>query len=281
VNLRVVSWNLAYRTGDAAARQGRLLSSLGPDFVLLQEVNLKSLPLLLAESGLNWTRNAVDLREPFPDDSPVRRRGVSVAGRGPEPVTSRLLLDLPLPERTLICEIPTRPDELLIVASYHAPPGVNWHEKKPQQAVGFARSLATVNGPALFGIDANTPKLDAIDFADTRTHWHTGDKKLKGAPGDDVLVGPHHIHALEDTLRLWLADHPEQLAQIRRDHPSGPLAVSHRTGRRTNHPGTDRRFDSIWVSKHFHVRNVQYLYEKAIAAGSDHAAVVADLTLNV
>jgi endonuclease/exonuclease/phosphatase family metal-dependent hydrolase len=258
-----------------------MLASLTPDLVLLQEVNLNSLRLLLAESGLDWIRNAVDLRRPGQGDAPVRRRGVSVAGRGREPLTSLLLLDLPLPERTLICELPIQGGETLTVASYHAPPGVSWHEKKPQQAVGFANWLKTVKGPAILGLDANTPKLDTIDFANTRTHWHTGDRKLNGEPGDDLLVGSGHIHGLEDALRLWLDDHPEELAQIRREHPLGPLAVSHRTGKRKGQPGTDRRFDSIWVSNHFQVRKVEYLYEQSLAAGSDHAAVVADLTLNL
>jgi endonuclease/exonuclease/phosphatase family metal-dependent hydrolase len=281
MKLRVVSWNVAYRTGDVAAEQGRLLARLSPepDLVLLQEVNPNSLPLLLGEAGLGWCRSAVDLRTPSPDDTPVRRRGVSVAGRGPLPLASRLLLELPLPERALVCEIPIGSQESLTVASYHAPPGVNWHEKKPQQAVRFADWLRTVTAPALLGIDANTPKVDAIDLADTRTHWHTGDRKLHGEPGDDLLVGPGRVHALEDALRRWLSDHPDELERIRRERPSGPLALSHRTGRRKTHPGTDRRFDSIWISRHFQVESIDYLYDQSVTAGSDHAAVLVDLVL--
>lgn len=92
-------------------------------------------------------------------------------------------------------------------------------------------------------------------------------------------MGPGHVHGLEDALRRWLAEHPDELEAIRRARPSGPLALSHRTGRRKNHPGTDRRFDSIWVSKHFQVDAVDYLYERSVEAGSDHAAVVVDLVL--
>ena len=62
--------------------------------------------------------------------------------------------------------------------------------------------------------------------------------------------------------------------QLRASRPSGPLAVTHRTGRRRNSPGTDRRFDSVWVSRHWVVRCVKHLYEKGIAAGSDHAPVI-------
>jgi len=57
---------------------------------------------------------------------------------------------------------------------------------KPRQAVAFASWLCTQNGPLLFGADANTPLSDALDFADTRTHWHTGRRRLRGEPGDDL-----------------------------------------------------------------------------------------------
>jgi hypothetical protein len=56
--------------------------------------------------------------------------------------------------------------------------------------LAFAVWLTTVPGPAAFGADANTPLIDAIDFNQARTHWQTGDRKLMGAWGDDLLVGP-------------------------------------------------------------------------------------------
>jgi hypothetical protein len=45
----------------------------------------------------------------------------------------------------------------------------------------------------------------------------------------------------------------------------------------TGSPGTGRRFDSIWVTGHLVVQHIAHLYDEAIAAGSDHAIVVADL----
>ena len=79
--------------------------------------------------------------------------------------------------------------------------------------------------------------------------------------------------------RRFLNDRPDLRAQIAEDRPNGPLAVSHRTGRRKGYAGVDRRFDSIWVSHHFRVEKVEYPYEASCAAGSDHSAVVADLSL--
>jgi hypothetical protein len=129
----------------------------------------------------------------------------------------------------------------------------------------------------LFGADANTPLVDALDFARTRTHWQTGGAHLHGEPGDDLLFGPGKRHALDDALRRWFAWHPDDAAALDASVPDGPLAVTHRTGRRRHSPGSGRRFDSIWISRHWTVRHIDHLYNDAIAAGSDHAAVVADL----
>jgi hypothetical protein len=133
----------------------------------------------------------------------------------------------------------------------------------------------------LFGDDANTPLIDALDFANTRTHWHTGRRRLRGEPGDDLLFGPQSqkVHDLDDAMRRWLALHPDEMDRLRAGKPSGPLALTHRTGRRKNSPGTERRFDSVWVSRHWVVRHIAHLYEKGMEAGSDHAPVIVDLDL--
>jgi hypothetical protein len=156
--------------------------------------------------------------------------------------------------------------------SYHAPPGVNWGLVKPRQANTCASWLATQAGPMLFGADANTPLVDAIDFADTRTHWHTGDRHLQGEPGDDRLWGPAKVHALDDALRRWLSERADTNAALRQTAPHGPLAITHRTGRRKNSAGTARRFDSVWISHHWRMREIQHLYDEGLAAGSARAA---------
>ena len=92
---------------------------------------------------------------------------------------------------------------------------------------------------------------------------HSGDKKLKGLPGDDLLVGPEPIHGLRDVLRLYLADRPD-----------GPLTTSYCTDRAGERK---YRYDAIWVSSHFTVESVEYVYDEAIEAGTDHGLVLAGL----
>jgi hypothetical protein len=277
--MRIVSWNVASRSPETAKRQGAFLASLDPHIVLLQEVKADSVAVLTEEASLDWLECSLSLRELMPDDGPGRRLGCAIGGaRGVRLEGVALLPDVPLPERLLTGRLQFG-DQRITVASYHAPPGVNWHEKKPQQAVAFARWLTGQAGPVIFGADANTPKVDHPDFARTRTHWHTGDRKLAGASGDDLLWGPDKVHPLRDALRRWFDDHPDELAAVRLDWPTGPLRVSHYTGRRKTHIGNPKRFDSIWVSEHFGVTAVDYPYAQSCAAGSDHSAVLADVTL--
>ena len=85
--------------------------------------------------------------------------------------------------------------------------------------------------PIWFGIDANTPEIDHPDFESTRTHWHTGDRSLKGEPGDDLLVASTSVHVLNDALRLRLSKNKVDMEQIKREFPDGPLVVSLKTGK--------------------------------------------------
>jgi len=276
--VRVVSWNLHNRSRRAAKGQGDLLRELAPNLMLLQEVNPGSSEVLAEAAGADWMVRAIDLRTPVPNDAPVRRCGVAIAGRGLRPCRSWLLGEIPQSERILLIETQTERTPFIAV-SYHAPPGVTYGIVKPRQAVAFASWLSTQNVPLLFGADANTPLVDAFDFANTRTHWHTGYRRLQGEEGDDLLFGPGKVHDLDDALRRWLALHPDEMDRLRASHPSGPLAITHRTGRRKNSPGNPRRFDAVWASRHWVVRHIEHLYEKGIAAGSDHAPVVVDLDL--
>lgn len=245
-SMRVVSWNVAFRGRVAAQRQGELLSTLSPDLILLQEANPGAADVLRQAAGADWLIRAIDLRAREPDDRPVRSRGVAIAGRGQPPHYAWLPAAVPLPERILAVQMEFRGLSLTAV-SYHAPPGASWGLIKPRQAVAFASWLATVTGPVILGADANTPEIDAADFALARTHWHTGDRHLHGEPGDDLLFGPGKIHGLDDALRQWLNGHPAADAAAA-DRPLGPLAITHRTGKRKDSHGTGRRFDSIWIT---------------------------------
>jgi hypothetical protein len=62
--VRVVSWNTAFRGPNAAKRQGKLLHQLAPDLMLLQELNPGSSTVLANAAGADWMVRAIDLRDP-------------------------------------------------------------------------------------------------------------------------------------------------------------------------------------------------------------------------
>lgn len=277
--VRVVSWNANFAVRDRMRLQAEYVKKLHPDLLCLQEVNRSSAQELVERAGLDWLVLGVDLRSPKPDDRPGRKRGSAIAGRGTSPVETWLLADLPFPEQLVLAEVSLQ-DMPWTVASYHAPPGVTWREKKAQQAVSFARWLQGVRGPTVLGGDFNTPEVDALNFGLTRTHLHTGHRWLGGLPGDNLLVGPDKIHELDDALRCWIENDPHRLEEIREARPDGPLAISYLTQRRGGRPPNPWRFDAVWVSKHFIVHDVQYPYEESVSEKkSDHSAVVCDLML--
>jgi hypothetical protein len=129
--MRVVSWNVAFRSPETAERQGDLLRELAPDLILLQEVNPRSSEVLCKAAGADWMVRAIDLCPPESDGLPTRRLvGVAIAGRG-MPVRRKWLLprrwwllnQIRFPERVLLIKTQTERTPF-IAASYHAPPGV-------------------------------------------------------------------------------------------------------------------------------------------------------------
>jgi len=273
MDMRVASWNVNRRVGPTAVVQGTFLRTNLIEIVAIQEGNTNSLEKLCEAAGFDWFYSGVDFAKDLPKTS-ARRLSAVIAGKGPHPNKSFVFDNVPFPERTMVCDFGD-----WIACSFHAPPGVSWGILKPRQAVAIANWLKQVNKPIWFGIDANTPEIGHPSFDKTRTHWHTGDRNLKGEPGDDLLVASSKIHELNDAYRLYLSKKKEDMDKIIREFPDGPLAVSHRTGKRKGSKGNARRYDSVWVSNHYDVDNVMYLYEESIVAGSDHSLVLADLNL--
>ena len=189
--MRVISWNVNWRT-SVGSEQGRLIRELRPDLAVLQEVNENSVRALWDATELP----SMIVSEP-PAGSTERRRRRLVAVGGTERFSSRRLdLGAPVEERVLAVEV-ERGERRATVIAYHAPPGVSWGIKKVEQAQSVTDWICAREGPVILGADANTPKLDPVDDAAVRTHWHTGFHKLNGRPGDDELWGPSPRHQFE------------------------------------------------------------------------------------
>jgi hypothetical protein len=128
--------------------------------------------------------------------------------------------------------------------------------------------LASQPGTVVFGMDAGAPDVDHPDPTHSEFAWPSDGGET---PGEDLLLGPRLVDALGDALRRWLEAGPEDMAVLRAERPRGPLAVSHCIG------GRPVRYDHIWTTDDVEVVRVDC--DEAVAAGSDHALVVADLEL--
>ena len=275
---RVATWNLQGRTSGAAARLGSLLADHGgADLVLLQEASQAGLPGFCEAAGLDW---AVHVRDEFYDLLAVRGRAsgprsVAIAGTGEQLRGPTAFPGVPLPEKVQAGWLDIGQQRTTAV-TYHAPTGVTHKEKKAEQAVKIATWLNQIEGPAILAGDFNTPAVDPPGISSLETGYHTGNSELHGAPGEDTLVGATPLHELRDALRTYLDAHPDEMEEIRLDRPNGPLAISHRTGTDHQHPV---RYDAIWHSPEFSVQAIDYYFDESVAAGTDHALVIAEFAL--
>ena len=269
--LRFLTWNLNGASGDRANRLVDLLAAEladGPALAALQEVKPATFRALEASGLFDWLVNSLELRPTGEFDRGSRKLGCVVAGRGEvELIEGDVLWRLPLPERSAIARVGFSGLGVDAI-SYHSLTGSGFKAGKGVAYRALLETLGTRERPMLLGLDANTPKVDHIDEARSEFWWPAHEPLVLG-------TASKRRHDLSDAFRLWLSEHPDELAAIEHERPDGPLAVTHRRGAK-NIPC---RYDQVWVSPEWLVESVRHLTEASFAAGSDHALVSADLRL--
>jgi endonuclease/exonuclease/phosphatase family metal-dependent hydrolase len=267
VRLDIVTWNV---NGFATKRQPELLARLRWDVCAIQEATTpEALDLLATRAGAtSWCSAREHLTDEHAERAP--RYVSAVLARGPARVVDSHVLDgAPSPERALVARVELA-GVTLTMCSMALPPATSpaWgREKKAEQCAVIVAFLAKVADPAIVGIDANTPRRDAIDLADT-AFWN---------PGEDRLLGPAPAHPFRDLYREHVERDGTKLAEARLARPEGPLAVSYvRRGRGTRY---ESRYDFLLGSPSVEVIDADYDYEAACDAGSDHAVVSARVAL--
>lgn len=280
---RLVTWNLSWTANaEARSRQIELIRKLAPDLLALQEVRRWNVAAVAESELFTWSCFSNDLDVPFP--KPGVKIGCALLGRSSLQLVAahRLSVDrfanpgVPdwllerFSNRSVVGELSVDGGPSFLAGGFHATPGtakgVGPH--KPWFHTGIARFLADAAGPFLFAIDANEPLVDHPEFESTKFHYPPA---VDDGPGMELLLGPAPLHRARDVLRTLLEGRDTWDA-LTFDPPDGPLAVSYRLP-----VGGPRRFDQVWATPEFAVHDVQYLYEEACAAGSDHAVLVVDL----
>ncbi len=139
--------------------------------------------------------------------------------------------------------------------------GTRVSEWKPFFHGAAALELEQLRGPFVFAIDANEPHTETAE--EVIFHWKHG---RPGLVKMQALLGLKPKHRARDLMR----------AAVRSGRPPASktcLAKTHKVGSEW------RRFDSIWATDDLGVRDLEVVYNPALSAGSDHALLVADLTL--
>ncbi len=281
--IRVISWNISYQ-GSASSKVELLLAIISevkegyPCLVALQEVT-ESAYLEIADTGLFSSHfYSLNYRKPGEYESKNRGLGCLVGVSGEIDIMNASILDRALfPERALCAKISYHKQEFEVI-SFHSLTGVAFKMGKAAQFAVLADYLHHNKGnPLILCCDLNEPKIDHLDLCKVECFDQLGDKGQYA----DYILKPDDIHDLQDAFRLWLSENKEEYQRIKKIQNEGenveslPLAVSHVLGN-----GKNKRYDYIMVTPHFKVSNINYRYEAAMRAGSDHAVVVADLVLN-
>jgi endonuclease/exonuclease/phosphatase family metal-dependent hydrolase len=157
------------------------------------------------------------------------------------------------PERTLLVEIINHGEHLKIMG-IHSITGSAYYKAKSVQFASLAEALQK-HRPEFLMIDANEPEVDHPD-EDKITYWDND--------GDGVFK------FFTTLKKIGLKD------AYRVNHLSGhsPFITSY-IDKKTK---IKRRYDYIFIkAKRHKLKKIEYLYDKAIEAGSDHALVLCEL----
>lgn len=284
-SIRVVSWNIDARASGLEERIA-WLGTLGADVVVLQEVPRSAQCLLEEASGFAWGELAVAQSEPATPGGrppPARRQGPAVlgsqrvmmrtAGQVPEAwfvqaggragLTEEEVRRIGWRHKTIYVDVSVEGAPLR-VAGFHARPGssgLGWVKQLFHRVC--ATWVAACQGPMLFGVDANSPNVDHPEPQQWRPFM----------AGEATLIGPSPSHHLVDALPRWLDDHPHERRQVLAQRPDGPLAVTYRTPRSR----APKRYDHLFTTRDITIDALTH--RPPGVDGSDHGAILADLTI--
>ncbi len=288
--MRLLSWNVNGRVGDALGRQRNALLRREVDVVALQEVTLGSYPEWsagLMEAGYSVV-SSVDLAvlpyppAPFPQEwfhsppskAPAKRRYFNlIAARHPMVALRGISFEDPeearfsFPEKYAAVRI--RLDGKTIdIHNAHVPPGSGNGLIKVHAFEAIRRRVDE---------DPSNPRVLCGDFNAPLAEDDSGPDVTAGhrAPGPKW---PEAIETRWIEAEAALVENQDMRDVYRDVHENGePFPASHFTGRKGNL--TPRRYDHICASPELTTESCVYLSDYLESRLSDHAPVEAELAL--
>lgn len=284
--IKVLTWNLNAFTNDRTDEKLALLDRLDWDVALLQELLPKSIVEVRDHfpTGRLITR---ELADGWPNP-PSRRRCAVLVRKASTFVAERIIdcvdgitgpepKDCEAPRELLVAADIRIGNNVVTVVSAHPPHAAGesdyeraWRIESKLRTYAALERFVTPLDNVIVGMDANA-WIDYMLF--TQERWDDGSEQ---ADVTRFFYETPARHGLRDALHVWFDTHPTEFATAMSNTPHGPLAVTHFRGKK--HPVAER-FDVIMVKPTFQVLSIEHNYEDAVAVGSDHAYVLAELVL--
>ena len=137
----------------------------------------------------------------------------------------------------------------------HSLTGCGYYRTKSVQYDSFAEFIDDFR-PDIIGMDANEPQIDHYDIKQMRFFGN----------------GPGAKHFFDKINEIGLVDSFVKHNNITKCEKGVPLTKSHNIRRKGA-----VRYDFIFIKNRFEINSINYYYEDAINAGSDHAMLACDL----
>src|SRR5690554_3329778 len=203
---------------------------------------------------------SLDLRVPSRYDGRNRKIGVTILiDKSYNSNNHNVLNRTPFPDRTSFVDISSNGNSHRVMG-LHSLTGVGYGRAKSTQFFSFAESIDEYR-PDIVMIDANEPWVDHPNFNEN-VYNDNGDK----GKGAETFFNEMINIGLVDPLR-----HNKKVE-------TSPLALSYLTYTKKEDDKYKKRYDFIYINKDkFEIEDINYLFEEAINAGSDHALVLCDL----
>jgi endonuclease/exonuclease/phosphatase family metal-dependent hydrolase len=281
--LRVINWNIAIK-GSIEEKMNYLQSVLKEknviSLVAFQEVTEKDRDYLSSLAIFSSRAFSLNFRKPGPYDTTNRKLGCFIGIVGNVQGNCAGVIErAPFPERTLFMDLAISNFPFKIIC-FHSLTGVGYKKTKTSQYIAIAEYLQkNKEVSTICCFDANEPEIDHYDIEKVKFFDQKGDRGV----GAGLVMGAAPVHNMKDTFRTWLEGNDYVIEEMKRkqDHVSGekelkyvPLTTSYIVNKKYN-----KRYDYIFASNEFKVKNVEYRLEQSLKAGSDHAMVVTDLEI--
>jgi hypothetical protein len=262
MDIQVIQWNVSSSCNPvsiASFLQSHFLPNI-PIIVCLQEVTLKIHQVISSQLRPSFDIYSLNLRPQGKREGRNRSLGIDILGFNLEVEYFDLIHRAVFPERTLDVTCAFGSKKIRVV-SFHSLTGVGYKKAKPSNFASLADHLEKNADIDFLCFDANEPKVDSL-YPERRVFYDNKDKGKNAS----LLLGPNSVHHLQDSFISFLSDKGQT-------EDMDPLTVSYMTKL------TPRRYDYIYSSPKWQVKKVEYRYNEALNATSDHAVIIGEFHL--